>query len=274
MDRVCVVTGSASGVGAATAKWISQQGWRVIGVDLHDADIVADLSTTEGRAAVTEGVTRLTGGRIDAVVANAGGGPAETCLQLNYFGTVATLVGLRPLLARSSSPRAVAISSIASLTPPPAGLVEACLARDEAAALAYAREAREAGVLELAVPGMPLGLILYSVAKRALNQWCRRVAPTPEWATSGIALNVVALGYYDTPAAAFVFSDPEARESVGRTVPLRGSFPGRPEAAAKLIGWLIGPENTQLTRQILYADGGYEVEARTRAAAARRENGA
>jgi len=113
-----------------------------------------------------------------------------------------------------------------------------------------------------------VGLILYAAAKRALNQWCRRAAPTPDWAAAGIALNVVALGYYDTPSAAYVFSNPQARESVALTVPLRGAFPGRPDAAAELIGWLTSPENTQLTGQILFADGGFEVWALRRAAEA------
>jgi AcrR family transcriptional regulator len=32
----------------------------------------------------------------------------------------------------------------------------------------------------------------YGIAKRALNRWVRRAAPTPEWAGAGIALNAVA----------------------------------------------------------------------------------
>jgi hypothetical protein len=31
---------------------------------------------------------------------------------MNYFGTVATLQGVRPLLARSAAPRAVAVTSM------------------------------------------------------------------------------------------------------------------------------------------------------------------
>jgi NAD(P)-dependent dehydrogenase (short-subunit alcohol dehydrogenase family) len=83
MGRICVVTGSASRIGAATASLLRHQGFRVIGSDLHDADVVGDLTTTDGRAALIEGASRLTGGRIDAVVANAGGGPPETSLSLN-----------------------------------------------------------------------------------------------------------------------------------------------------------------------------------------------
>jgi hypothetical protein len=51
------------------------------------------LTTAKGRAALVGGVTRLSEGRIDAIVANAGGGPPETSVSLNFFGAVATLEG-------------------------------------------------------------------------------------------------------------------------------------------------------------------------------------
>jgi len=97
MQRITVVTGAASGIGAATTRWLRQRGGRVISSDLHDADVIADLATPEGRTALMDGVARLSHGRIDAIIANAGGGPPEKSLQLNFFGAVATLDGLRPL---------------------------------------------------------------------------------------------------------------------------------------------------------------------------------
>src|SRR5579871_1379940 len=139
-QRTVVVTGAASGIGAATSKRLRDAGHRVIGSDLHDAEVIADLTTDAGRASLAAGVAQLSGGRIDAIVANAGGGPAETSLQLNFFGAVATLEGLRPLLAGSRAPRAVAVSSIASFGPTDKGLVESCLSLDEGRAVAAARE--------------------------------------------------------------------------------------------------------------------------------------
>jgi NAD(P)-dependent dehydrogenase (short-subunit alcohol dehydrogenase family) len=267
MERICVVTGSASGIGAATASLLQRQGFRVIGSDLHDADVVADLTTVDGRAALIEGVSRLAGGRIDAIVANAGGGPAETSLSLNFFGAVATLEGLRPLLANSPAPRAVAVSSISSLRGTPAEIVEKCLEMDEPGAIAAARTAVEQGRLgSHRTSDLPAGaessLDLYGAAKQALQCWCRRVAPTEEWAGAGIILNAVALGFYDTSAAAYVLSNPRLRASMAASAPLRGSFPGRPEEAAALLAWCVSPENSQMTGQILFADGGYEARLR------------
>jgi NAD(P)-dependent dehydrogenase (short-subunit alcohol dehydrogenase family) len=70
----------------------------------------------------------------------------------------------------------------------------------------------------------------------------------------------VALGFYDTPAAAYALSNPGLRTSMAALVPLRGSFSGRPYEAAALLAWCISPENSQMTGQILFADGGYEAQ--------------
>ena len=86
------------------------------------------------------------------------------------------------------------------------------------------------------------------------------------WGGAGIALNVVALGFYDTPAAAYILSDASNRASAEKMVPLRGAFPGKPSSAAALLAWCVSAENSQLTGQILYADGGIECAARGAAA--------
>jgi NAD(P)-dependent dehydrogenase (short-subunit alcohol dehydrogenase family) len=267
MSRTTVVTGAASGIGAATALYLRARGSRVITSDLHHADVIADLATEAGRAALIEGVRRLSGGRIDAVIANAGGGPPQTSIQLNFFGSVATLDGLRPLLADSPAPRAVAVSSVAALRPPNPSIAEACLRLDEPAALAAARSmvSRDGGPPS-ATSGTPdeaqIPLELYGSAKYSLQRWCRQQAPKTQWAGAGIALNVVALGFYDTPAAAYVLSEPSARAAAGGMVPLRGAFPGRAEEAAAILAWCVSGENSQMTGQVLYADGGLECRAR------------
>lgn len=124
MPRTSVVTGAASGIGKATRELLEQRGERVIGVDLHDAEVVADLSSARGRAALVEGAQQLSGGQVDAVYAVAGlAAPTATTVAVNFFGTLATLEGLRPLLSGSPAPRAVLVSSMAALMPSDAELV-------------------------------------------------------------------------------------------------------------------------------------------------------
>lgn len=77
MERTCLVTGAASGIGRALAARLERDGWRVLAVDLSPSPagpgepFAADLATREGnRAAVEAALDRF--GRLDAVVANAG----------------------------------------------------------------------------------------------------------------------------------------------------------------------------------------------------------
>jgi NAD(P)-dependent dehydrogenase (short-subunit alcohol dehydrogenase family) len=256
-NRVVVVTGAASGIGAATTNYLRERGARVITADLRDADVIANLTTSQGRAAFVEGVGTLSGGTVDAVIANAGGGPVETSVQLNFFGAVATLEGLRPLLARSTAPRAVAVSSIGSLFASRQDLVDACLAGDEAVAVTVARRVAD-DVAQMGLEAPQIREAVYGNAKLALNHRCRALASSVDWAGAGILLNVVALGLYDTPAAAFILRDRARRKSMQDLTPLRGALPGRPEDAAALLSWLTSPENAQLTGQVLFADGGFE----------------
>ena len=231
---------------------------RVITSDLRDAEVIANLATAEGRGAFVEGVARQSGGTIDAVIANAGGGPVETSVQLNFFGAVATLDGLRPLLARSAAPRAVAVSSIGSLFASRPDLVEACLAGTRSRRWRSRGRPQRSGE-----PAPTTGSGKRSMATRSSRStWCRRAASSPDWAGAGILLNVVALGLYDTPAAAFILNNPERRRLMQDPTPVRGAFPGRPEDAAALLAWLTSPENAQLTGQVLFADGGFESRLR------------
>ena len=115
MGTICI-TGSASGMGAATTARLRDKGHTVIGVDVRDADIVADLGTPEGRAAAIAGVGDACGGTLDgfAPFAGMGGLPdraGSLVASVNYFGTSVLLEGLRPLLAAGTDPSVVVISS-------------------------------------------------------------------------------------------------------------------------------------------------------------------
>jgi NAD(P)-dependent dehydrogenase (short-subunit alcohol dehydrogenase family) len=184
-------------------------------------------------------------GQIDAVLAVAGGGRTGI-VETNYFGAVATLDGLRPLLARSAAPRAVVVSSTSSLAPADERVLQACADGDEATAVA------------LVAADPVLRDAAYGIAKRALNGWVRRTAPTAEWAGAGIPLNAVAAGVVDTPAAAWILADAQVRAAVEAAAPQPLGFPGRPEWIGHLISWLAGPENRFVTGQVIFADGGAE----------------
>ena len=253
MSRTYVVTGAASGIGAATADLLAATDAKVIRCDLREGDITADLSTPEGRDALVAGVREATGGVVDGVVAVAGvGAPDAVTVRLNFFGAVSTLEALRPMLAASSAPRAAVVSSLASIMPIDEAIVAACLAGDEAAAVAAADAAVAA----------KKGRIIYGSTKRAVNRWVRRTAPSAAWAGAGIPLNAVAPGVVDTPAAQDLIADPATRETVQAAMPQPLGFPGPVAPVASMLAWLVGPDNSFLTGQVLFVDGGAEVTLR------------
>jgi NAD(P)-dependent dehydrogenase (short-subunit alcohol dehydrogenase family) len=238
------VTGSASGIGAATKRLLESRGDRVIGVDLRDAELEADLNAPEGRAAMVEGARRLAPAGLDAVVAAAGishaDRPAET-VGINYFGAVATLEGLRPLLAMTPRPRAVAICSTAALLPSDEATVEACLAMDEPRARAE-------------IAARPQSA--YLASKRALSLWLRRACVRPEWAGAGILLNGVAPGVVETGMTAPLLRDPEMIEMIAKSNPMAVEGYAQPEEIAELVGFLASFEGHYMLGQIIFNDGG------------------
>jgi len=255
MVRTYVVTGSASGIGQATAQLLRERGHRVIGVDIHDADVTVDLTTVAGREELVAKVTELSGGTIDAIIANAGlATPTAKTVAVNYFGAVATLTGLRPLLAASIAPRAVATASMASLYPPDEVLLQALVTGDEDAARARGAE--------LEAAGGEAGNLIYGTTKRALALWIRRNAATAEWAGAGIPLNAIAPGVVETPMTSDFTSSPEAREAVLAMVPmpLNGIF--QPRDVAYLLTWLTSEENAHLCGQVVFIDGGSDAVLR------------
>ncbi|HVB43739.1 MAG TPA: SDR family oxidoreductase [Streptosporangiaceae bacterium] len=246
--RTVVVTGSASGMGAATRTRLEDAGQRVIGVDLHDADIVADLATQAGRQSAVDAVTGLSGGAIDGLVTWAGltglsSVAGSTLVSVNYFGTVALLAGLRPLLARGDQAAAVAISSNSTTCMPgvPADVTEHCLAGDEQAARAAADTA---GAIRS-----------YPASKIAVARWVRRCAPTADWAGCGIALNAVAPGTVETPMLRATREDPVIGKYVD-AFPVPVGRPGQAAELASVVAFLLGPDARFCCGSVFFVDGG------------------
>lgn len=252
--RTVVITGSASGMGAATKARLEADGQRVIGVDLRDADVIADLGTDDGRRDAIAAVDDLAGGAIDGLVTWAGlpgltGRPGSLLVSVNYFGTVALLEGLRPLLAKGQRPAAVAISSNSTTCQPgvPMEVVTRCLAGDEVGA----REAADAAS----------SLATYPATKMALARWVRRHAPTAEWAGAGITANVVAPGVVETPLLQASRDDPEIGSMVD-AFPIPIGRSANADELAAFVQFLLGPDARFFCGSVVFVDGGTDALVR------------
>jgi NAD(P)-dependent dehydrogenase (short-subunit alcohol dehydrogenase family) len=256
MPRTYIVTGAASGIGAATKRILEERGKRVIGVDIQAADVVADLSTKEGRLEAAAKAVEAAGGAVDAVIACAGlAHPIAKTVSVNYFGMAEFLNALAPTLAKSAAPRAAVISSMASLMPNDPALVEAmCVDDDEAKAVARAQELVDIG------GGMEQ--LIYGSTKRAISRWVRREAAKPQWAGAGIPLNAVGPGIVKTPMTADMIATAEARAGLDQAVPMPLNYYLEPEQVSYLLIWLTSEENTHVCGQTIYIDGGSDVVLR------------
>jgi len=242
------VTGS-SGIAAATARiWASQNSVFVVGIDEVECQslvagfasggfAVADLRDESAvRTAISAGFQKF--GRIDAVfnvagisARRAGDGPLHECkteawdavIDVNARGT---FLVCREILAvwRKNAQTGVILNtgSVLARHPQPKHF----------ATVAYAAS-------KGAVEAMSLAAAAY-------------------YAPYGIRINVLAPGLVRTAMSARAQSDPQITHYISHKQPLSRDMLN-PEDIAKTACFLLGPESSSITGQIITVDGGWTV---------------
>ena len=249
---VAVVTGSASGIGAAIRTRLEKDGFQVIGVDLRDAEIVADLSAPDGRRSAVAGALERCGGRLDRLVACAGLGPhvrpPSLVASVNYFGAVDVIDGLCEALSRGVDPAAVAVVSnsaqMAPLDDHP--YVAALLDGDEV----------EAGRI---IDELDNPVVAYMGSKHALGRALRR--RVRRFGEARVRLNGVAPGPVRTPLLEAGIADPATRDAI-QSIDLPIGRWGQPEDVADLVAFLLAPAAGWIHGSIVFIDGGNDAEIR------------
>ncbi|MEV3964361.1 SDR family oxidoreductase [Nocardia sp. NPDC050193] len=256
---VYVVTGSASGMGRAVVDRLRQGGHTVIGVDLREAEIVADLSTAQGRRAAVDGVLAAVAGHLDGAVLAAGVGPTpgaerpRLIYEVNYRGVVELLEGWRPALAAAADAKVVVFGSNSTTTTPavPGRAIRALLAGDIDKALRSVR-----------IFGRNAPAIAYAASKIAVSRWVRRHAVTDRWAGDGIRLNVLAPGAILTPLLEKQLATPAEAAAIRKfPVPI-GGF-GDADDLAEWVVFMLSDAARFLCGSVVFVDGGSDAYFRS-----------
>jgi NAD(P)-dependent dehydrogenase (short-subunit alcohol dehydrogenase family) len=246
------VTGSASGIGAAIRRRLESEGFDVVGIDLHDAEIETDLSKAEGRSRAVRAVRDRTGDALDRLVTCAGLGsnvrPPSLVAKVNYFGAVDLIDGLLPALSVGREPAVVAVVSNSAQMAP----------LDEhpmVVALLDGDEERAARVID----EQDSPIVAYMGSKHALGRAVRRrVRP---FGSAGVRLNGVAPGPVRTPLLQATLDDPATRGAIESIDLPLGRF-GEPDDVARLVSFLLSPDASWIHGSIVYVDGGNDAEIR------------
>ena len=244
--KIAIITGSASGIGAATAMELSKRGWAVVinysksreqaekvAAQCKDAIVVqADVGEdADCRKLAKAALDKW--GRIDALVNNAG---------TTKFVKLADLEGL----SAEDFQRIFRLNVVG-----PFQMVRACAA---------ALKANKGAVVNVSSVAALMGTgssIAYAASKAALNSMTFSLARVlgPE-----VRVNAVCPGFVDTPwqsNALGAAGASKAAEHYANMVPLKDY--ARPEDLAETIAWLIEGAR-QVTGETIFVDGGMHIQ--------------
>lgn len=228
--RVVIVTGAASGIGAATVARLQGRGATTIGWDLAAPDAAAphtaaavDVTDDDAVAGAVEDAVSAHG-RIDGLVNCAGtlGGPARvtdldldrarTTFEVNTHAILSTMQQVLPHLVEAGGGAIVNVASNAAL-------------------------------------GARPGLAPYSASKAATIAYTRTAAR--EYGRHGVRVNAVSPGGTSTPMVGDVTD--EAVEQLTRTIPL-GRW-AEPDEIAAAIVFLLSDDASYVSGTNLVVDG-------------------
>jgi 2-dehydro-3-deoxy-L-rhamnonate dehydrogenase (NAD+) len=221
MTRTALVTGGASGLGAAAAERLRANGLTVTTLDLADgADVTADVTDEEALRRVADKI-----GPVDVLVNSAGlvdsGKPLlETTnaewrriLDVNVLGTVNAMRVFVPAMRDAGWGRVVNLASMAG--------------KD----------------------GNP-NMSIYSASKAAVIALTKSAGK--ELATTGVLVNVITPAVIATPIN--LETAPDVLEHITSLVPMKRM--GRPEEVAELIAFLASDRVSFSTGAVYDISGG------------------
>lgn len=251
-NAVFLITGGASGLGAATARMVVAGGGKAVLADLNDAAGNA-LATELGEAAlfVRTDVTDepSTQAAIDAALKHFGGLHGLVCCAGVAPGE--KVLGKEGPHALDSFTRGVMINLVGTFNP----IRLAALAMSKGEANADGERGVIITTASVAAFDGQIGQAAYSASKAGVVGMTLPIAR--ELARYGIRIMTVAPGIFETPM--LLGLPQEVQDSLGRTVPFPPRL-GRSSEFAQLVQAIC--ENTMLNGEVIRLDGALRMSAK------------
>ncbi len=233
-DKICIITGGASGIGAACAHVFAREGAKVVVADIHTPTETVDALYVDGDVSTRAGAERLVSatlkhhGRIDVLLNNAGITHAADFLDL----------------AEEDFDRVLRVNLKGMF------LCGQAVAREMVKAQTRGAIINMSSVnAVLAIPNQ----VPYVVSKGGVNQLTKVMAMG--LAPHGIRVNGIGPGTIATELAKkAVLGSEAAKAKVMSRTPM-GRL-GEPEEVANVALFLASEESSYLTGQTIYPDGG------------------
>ena len=227
MTRAAVVTGAASGIGAAVSASLERDGYAVAGLDIHPAaPYVVDVSDP---AAVADTVARVTVdiGPVDAVVSAAGH------YEMAPISNITRQQLHRMLRVHLGGLRNITRSVLPSMLERGTGSIIAITS-------------------ELAIGGGDADSH-YAAAKGAIIGLVRSLGV--EVAGRGVRVNAIAPGYFATTNTEALQADETRNRQILERIP--AARWGQPQDLAGAALFLSSPASNYVTGTVLTVDGGW-----------------
>lgn len=248
-DKVCLVTGAASGIGRATALGFGRLGGKVVVSDVN-ADVAGQVTaeiTAAGGTASTIVADMAKPADVDAMIAGTMQlfGRLDV-LHNNAFGIPAALREKRLARVADTDQEVWDYTIQVGLT--------AVMQATRAALPIMRRQGGGAIVNTASISGLfaDYGITSYNVMKAGVINLTRGTAI--EYAPYGIRCNCICPGAIDTPLLQRAYGIPGFVEQTKAAIPM-GRF-GRPEEMANVVLFLASDLASYVTGAAFVADGG------------------